>query len=132
MQFSSDQLDSFSDKLLIQKINKELQTKLPLFNNLTYPQRLEYINACIEIAHSLGFNTERGIASYALCAWLLSAGFERRSLVLTDILKSNISEDQKAYAMNEWVRASLKLPEHPEVADGVLMRLFDQKTTKTV
>ena len=59
-------------------------------------------------AKSLGFKSERALASYVLSSWYVDIGFENKSPFLISLLQDLSSEFRITFAMNAWVSSFLK------------------------
>lgn len=124
LQLDAKQIDLYEKMAFAEKLDKSFCKQFPDFAELDDNERATFLVDCMFAADQLGFKTEQGVASYALAAYWLEIGFEKKSRDLQVLLSSDFSEVRKTYAMNEWVHTILGDPENPAAADEALKQAF--------
>ncbi len=125
LEISAEQLELHEKMALIKKLDQSFCRQYPDFAKRDDKERLDFLADCLLTARELGFKTEQGVASYALAAYYLGIGFEKKSQQLQALLSSTVPEVRKVYAMNEWVHTILGDPDNLALADETLQRAFD-------
>lgn len=128
MQLSESQLETIGRRMLIEKMNRSFCKSLQDFAKICAVDRGTFLENCMTAARLLDFNSEQGIASYALGAWWLDIGFEQQSKYIIGILNTKLPEIRKVHAMNDWIHARLKSPADPNKADQALRDALSRTT----
>lgn len=124
LHLNAEQFALYERMAFIEKLDRSFCKQLPAFAELDDSERMKFFADGMFAADQRGFKTEKGLASYALAAYWLGVGFERKSGDLRVLLDSKFPEARKVYPMNEWVRAVLGNPENLALADEELKQAF--------
>jgi len=125
MEIGSKQMNRLAHAAFMEKLDAAFSRDLPDFKEIDRDERHEFLFLAIALAEAKGFESEQGIASYALALWYLGVDFEERSQELESLLKSSYPEVRKVHAMNQWVEVAMGDPGDMPAADQAMKRAIE-------
>ena len=125
MEIGSEQMNRLAHAAFMEKLHAAFSRDLPDFKEIDRDERHEFLFLAIALAEAKGFESEQGIASYALALWYLGVDFEERSQELESLLKSSYAEVRKVHAMNQWVEVAMGDPNDMPAADQAMKRALE-------
>jgi hypothetical protein len=120
LKITKEQSDRMTRDMFIRKLIAAFSRDIPSFAACDWEDRDFFLTEAVLLAESKGFQTEQGLASYALAVWWLGVDFEEKSQALQALMQSTYPEVRKVQAMNEWVNAMIGHPESVAAADEAL------------
>jgi hypothetical protein len=120
LRITKEQSDWMARDMFIRKLIAAFSRDIPSFAACDWEDREFFLTEAVLLAESKGFQTEQGLASYALAVWWLGVDFEEKSQALQALMQSTYPEVRKVQAMNEWVNAMIGHPESVSAADEAL------------
>jgi|GEM_PF-1108267 len=117
---SKKQSDQTARDIFLQRLVAAFSRDIPSFAAGEWEDRKSFLSEAVLLAESKGFQTEQGLASYALAVWWLGVDFEEKSQALQSLMHSTYPEVRKVQAMNEWVNAMIGHPDSLAAADEAL------------
>jgi hypothetical protein len=120
LKITKEQSDRMTRNMFIRKLIAAFSRDIPSFAACDWEEREFFLTEAVLLAESKGFQTEQGLASYALAVWWLGVDFEEKSQALQALMQSTYPEVRKVQAMNEWVNAMIGHPESVAAADEAL------------
>ena len=117
---SKKQSNQTARDIFLQRLVAAFSRDIPSFAACDWEDRKSFLSGAVLLAESKGFQTEQGLASYALAVWWLGVDFEEKSQALQSLMERTYPEVRKVQAMNEWVNAMIGRPESVAAADEAL------------
>lgn len=120
MEIRSDKIDELARAAFMERLDTAFRRDLQDYMEIDRNERYEFLALAMALAETKGFQTEQGIASYALALWYLGVDFEEKSTALESLLTSIYPEVRKVHAMNKWVEAVIGDPDNIAAADQAM------------
>lgn len=120
MEIRSDKIDELARAAFMERLDAAFRRDLQDYIEIDRNERYEFLALAMALAETKGFQTEQGIASYALALWYLGVDFEEKSTALESLLTSIYPEVRKVHAMNKWVEAVIGDPDNIAAADQAM------------
>ena len=120
MEIRSDKIDELARAAFMERLDAAFRRDLQDYMEIDRNERYEFLALAMALAETKGFQTEQGIASYALALWYLGVDFEEKSTALESLLTSIYPEVRKVHAMNKWVEAVIGDPDNIAAADQAM------------
>lgn len=120
MEIRTEVMNDVAHAAFLEKLDAAFLRDLADYKEIDRDERREFLAAAIKLAETKGFQSEQGIASYALALWYLDIDFEERSGELESLLTSSLPEVRRVHAMNQWVEAVLGEPDNIQAANQAI------------